>query len=139
MELNALSYLDLAIQIVILVALLVDYFVLRKKSLKQHITLLTAAFIVNTALVVAVLIQPFLDEGAEILENLLATESLLFVSHHLIGLIAEFLGAFLILRWSLKKFDTSSCKGKNPMRLAMITWIISILFGIILFIWHLIE
>jgi uncharacterized membrane protein YozB (DUF420 family) len=139
MELTALSYLDLAIQIIILGALLVDYLILRRKSLKQHIALLTAAFIANTVLIVAVMIVPFLGESVEILENLLEAESLLFLSHHIIGLIAELLGGFLVLRWVAKRFDTSSCKEMRLMRLAMGTWIISILLGIVLFAWHLIE
>ena len=134
MELTTLSYLDLMLQVGILVVLVFDYLVLREKNLKRHGVLMTGLFAINTVSVVAIMLPPFLGHTAEILENALAAESLLFLSHHVLGLIAEILGGFLVLRWLLKSF----CKGKTLMRATMATWIVSILLGIVLFAWHLI-
>jgi uncharacterized membrane protein YozB (DUF420 family) len=134
MELTTLSYLDLILQVGILFVLIFDYLVLRKKNLKRHGALMTGLFALNTISIVAIMLPPFLGQTAEILENLLATENLLFSSHHVLGLIAEILGGFLVLRWLLKSF----CKGKTLMRATISTWIGSILLGIVLFAWHLI-
>ena len=139
MELTALSYVDLVIQIAILVALVLDYFFIRKKSLRQHGALMTSAFVVSTILLIVIMLPPFLEESTEIIENVFGVESLLFLSHHVFGLVAELLGGFLVLRWVLKASDVSSCKGKNLMRAVVITWIVSILLGIVLFIWHIID
>jgi len=137
MELTTLSYLDLIIQIAISIALVLDYFLLRKENLKRHGALMTSAFAVNTVSIVAVMLPPFLGQTTEILENVLETESLLFLSHHVLGLIAEILGGFLVLRWVLKTFNESFCRGKTLMRATIGTWLFSILLGFVLFAWHL--
>jgi uncharacterized membrane protein YozB (DUF420 family) len=137
MELTTLSYFDLIIQIAILIALVLDYFLLRKENLKRHGALMTSAFAVNTVLIVAVMLPPFLGQTTEILENVLEAESLLFLSHHVLGFIVEILGGFLVLRWVLKAFNESFCRGKTLMRVTIGTWLVSILLGIVLFAWHL--
>jgi uncharacterized membrane protein YozB (DUF420 family) len=138
MELTSLSYLDLIIQIAIFGVLVIDYFFIRKKNLRQHGVLMTSAFITNTILIAVVMLPPFLGESTELFRNILEAESLLFLSHHLLGLVAELLGGFMVLRWVVKAFDASFCKGKTLMRATISTWLVSILLGIVLFIWHLI-
>lgn len=134
MELTTLSYLDLILQVGIFFVLIFDYLVLRKKNLKRHGALMTGLFALNTISIVAIMLPPFLGQTAEILENSLEAENLLFLSHHVLRLIAEILGGFLVLRWLLKSF----CKGKTLMKATISTWIGSILLGIVLFAWHLI-
>ncbi|MGF3522776.1 MAG: hypothetical protein ACQXXJ_06745, partial [Candidatus Bathyarchaeia archaeon] len=63
---------------------------------------------------------------------------MLFLSHHIVGLIAELLAGFLVLKWIFRRFDVTLCKGKNLMRTTISTWLVSILLGIFLFLWHLI-
>ena len=139
MQLEISSYVDLFIQISILIALILDYFFVRKKSLKKHGVLMVSAFLINIILVASVMILPFLVESTEILENVFGLESLLFLSHHVLGLIAVLLGGFLVLKWTVKAFNTSSCKGKTLMRATFVIWIISILLGIVIFVLHFIE
>ena len=138
MELTLLSYLDLVIQIAIFGVLVTDYFFIRKKNLRRHGVLMTSAFITNTILIAVVMLPPFLGESTELFSNILEAESLLFLSHHALGLVAEILGGFLVLRWVVKAVDASFCKGKTLMRATVSTWIGSIILGIVLFIWHLI-
>jgi uncharacterized membrane protein YozB (DUF420 family) len=139
MQLTMLSYLDFIIQIAILGVLVISYFFIRKKNLRQHGALMTSVFVVNTILLVAVMLPPFLSEGTEIFGNILDMDSLLLLSHHVLGLIAELLGAFLVFRWAIKAFNTSFCKGKILMRVTMGTWLASILLGAVIFILHFIE
>lgn len=139
MELTSLSYADLIVQIAIFCALLLDYFVVRKKNLRLHGVLMTTAFVTSTILMVVVMVAPFIAESSEIFEDVLGMESLLFLSHHVLGLVAEILAAFIVFRWVLKTFDASSCKGKNLMRATVSTWLLSILLGIVIFILHFIE
>ena len=60
MELTTLSYLDLMLQVGILVVLVFDYLVLREKNLKRHGVLMTGLFAINTVSVVAIMLPPFL-------------------------------------------------------------------------------
>jgi uncharacterized membrane protein YozB (DUF420 family) len=138
MELTTLSYLDLIIQITIFGVLVIDYFFIQKKNRRQHGVLMTSAFISNTILIVAVMLPPFLGESTELFSNILEVESLLFLSHHVLGLVAELLGGFLVLRWVMKAFNTSVCKGKALMKATISTWLVSLILGIVLFMWHLI-
>jgi len=139
MEITILSLFDLVIQIAIFGVLVIDYLFIRKKNLKQHGILMSSAFILNTILILVIMLPPFLDESTELFGNILEIESLIFLSHHVLGLVAELLGGFLVLRWwFVKVFDTSFCKGKTLMRATIITWLVSIILGIILLIWHLI-
>jgi len=139
MELTALSYLDLFVQIAILCVLVLDYFLIQKKNRKIHGIVMTSAFVTNTVLVLVVMLMPFLAESTEIFENIIATENLLFLGHHLLGLITEVLGAFLVLRWVVKGLSTESCKGKTLMRATLSIWFVSILLGILLFLLHFVE
>ena len=139
MELTALSYLDLIIQIAILCVLVLNYYLLQKKSKKLHGLVMTSVFITNTVLIVAVMLLPFLAESTEIFEDITAPESLLFLSHHVLGLITEVLGAFVVLRWIVKGLNPDSCKGKTLMRVTLSVWFVSILLGILLFIIHFVE
>lgn len=136
MELTFLSYLDLTIQIILGLILLLDYFFLKKRSLKLHGTLMLTVFLVNTVLILVIMIPPFLGESIEIFENLAEIESLLFLSHHIIGLLAELLAGFIVVKYIIRAFNSSFCKNKNLMRATLIIWLISIILGIILFLWH---
>ena len=139
MELTLLSYLDLIVQIVILFVLFFSYYLAQKKSKKLHGAVMTSAFVANTVLVVVVMLMPFLAEGAEIFEDVFAMENLLFLGHHILGLIAEGLGVFVVLRWVVKGFNSDFCKGKALMRVTSGAWFVSILLGFLLFIIHFVE
>jgi len=139
MELTVLSYLDLIIQIVILCVLALNYYLLQKKSKRLHGMVMTFAFVVNTILVLVVMLVPFLAESAEIFEDVFAMENLLFLSHHVLGLITEVLGGFVVLRWVVKGLGTESCRGKILMRATLSIWFVSILLGILLFLLHFLE
>ncbi len=82
---------------------------------------------------------PFLGETSEIFENIAASENLLFLTHHTLGLVAEVLGAFVVLRWVLKGLNSDSCKGKALMRVTLGFWFVSILLGVLLFLIHFVE
>ena len=116
MELTFFGYLDLIIQIILGVVLVIDYFFLKKQSIKTHSSVMTTAFVVNTVLILAVMTPPFLGESTEIFENLTEIESLLFASHHFIGLVTEFLAGFVVVRFIANVFRQSSCKNKNIMK-----------------------
>ena len=137
MELTALSYFDLVIQIAIFCVLVVDYFFIKKKNLRLHGLLMTSTFIANTILIAVVMLPPFVGESTELFVNILEAESLLFLSHHVLGLVAELLGGFLVLRWVIKSFNVSFCKGQTLMKATLSTWLVSIILGVVLFIWHL--
>ena len=136
MELTLLSIIDLVIQIVILSVLLVDYFYLQKKNIKNHGIVMGIAFILNTILIAVIMVPPFLEEVVEIAEQSLDfTEGLLW-GHHILGLVAEILAGFLVLKWAARSFDSTSCKGKKLMKATYGTWILSILLGLVIFFLH---
>ena len=138
MELTILSYLDIIIQIIIGSVLVADYFYFKRENLKLHSTMMTTIFLVNTVLILVVMLPPFLGETDTIFGNLAEFESLLFASHHTIGLVAEFLSGFVILRYIVRAFKPSSCKHKKLMKATVTIWLLSIISGIILFLWHII-
>jgi len=139
LELTTVSYIDLGIQIAIFIVLIAGSFLAQKQNKKTHALLMTSALLINTVLILVIMVQPFLEESSEIFENLLVTENMLFLSHHVLGLIAEVLGIILVLKWAMNRFESLSCKGKLLMRLTSGTWIISILLGLVIFILHFIE
>ena len=136
MELTLLSIIDLVIQVVILSVLLVDYFYLQKKNIKTHGIVMGIAFILNTILIVVIMVPPFLEEVAEIAEHSLDFTGGLLWGHHVLGLVAEILAGFLVLKWAAHSFDSSSCKGKKLMKATFGTWILSIILGLVLFFLH---
>jgi len=100
---------------------------------------MTSVFIINTILILTVMLFPFLGETSEIFENIGASENLLFLSHHALGLVAEVFGAFLVLRWVVKGFNSDFCKGKVLMRVTLGFWFASIVLGVLLFLIHFVE
>ena len=136
LELTFLSVIDLVIQFVILGILLVDYFYLQKKSIKKHGLVMGLAFLLNTILISVIMVPPFLEEVAEIAEQSLDFTGGLLWSHHILGLIAEILAGFLVIKWAAKSFDSTSCKGKKLMKVTFGTWILSIILGLVIFFLH---
>jgi uncharacterized membrane protein YozB (DUF420 family) len=116
----------LAIQVAIFGTLVLDNFFIRKKNLKHHGMVMSFAFTASTILIFVVILLPFLNQSADIIEDIASVESLLFLSHHVLRLIAELLGGFLVLRWAAKASNASFCKGKTLMRVAIGTWLVSI-------------
>lgn len=136
MELTLLSIIDLVFQFVILGILLVDYFYLQKKSIKKHGLVMGLAFLLNTILISVIMVPPFLEEVAEIAEHSLDFNGGLLWGHHILGLVAEILAGFLVLKWAIRSFDSTTCKGKKLMKVTYGIWILSIILGLVLFVLH---
>ncbi len=131
--------MDLAVQLAILAALVVDYFYVKKKSLKAHAWLMTCALTANSAFILALMLPQFLVEAPDISGDMLNSESLLFLGHAVLGLFAEGLALFVVLRWILNGFKATVCKGKNLMRATEIAWVASVVLGLAIFVIHLLE
>jgi len=136
LELTLLSYIDLAIQIVILFILLIDYFYLQRKSIKNHGIVMGLAFLLNTILIAVIMVPPFLEEVAEMAEHSIDFNGGLLWGHHILGLAAEILAGFLVLKWVLRSFDSTTCKGKKLMKITYGIWILSIVLGLAIFALH---
>jgi uncharacterized membrane protein YozB (DUF420 family) len=137
-EIDALTHVSFAFQILILGLLVAGYAYFIKKDMKKHGALTATATILNTISILALMVPDFLHETEEIAENILGAEPLLLLGHHLIGLVAEVLAVFIVLRWALGRFSYLSCRGKALMDVTFGAWIISLALGVVIYIMHLI-
>jgi uncharacterized membrane protein YozB (DUF420 family) len=56
------------------------------------------------------------------------------IVHIPIGIAAFILSTYLVLRWAFNSGDIRKCFGKGLMRATMITWMLSLIIGIVIYL-----
>jgi uncharacterized membrane protein YozB (DUF420 family) len=129
------SNINLLAQIAMLVALYVGYYYAKKKKFRpQHANIQTTVVIVNLffiLLIMAVTFYQFVSSGPDVAEH----PGPFIVIHVILGIVAEILGIYLVLRMRTKIIPPA-LKVKNFKLLMQMTlglWTAAVLFGLIVY------
>ncbi len=122
---------NLVIQLILTLVLIYGYVLFRSGKIKLHSQVTAFVTGINLLSILFSMLPRFLDESEHILENPFGVEAILLTSHHLLGLIAEVLALYSIYKWW-----KGDCKGKMLMRSILLSWIVSSLIGIYLYLNH---
>ncbi len=124
---------SLALQIVVLSLLIVGYNYKRCMKFKQHGTILGLAVILHLVMIFAIMIPSFYFLISAFLVPSAALTTILVLIHAVTGTAAIIMGVYLIGVWGFHK-DIKNCfRRKIPMRYTFIVWIVSLVFGILLY------
>jgi membrane-associated HD superfamily phosphohydrolase len=124
---------SLALQIVVLLLLIVGYNYKRRMKFKQHGTILGLAVILHLVMIFAIMIPSFYFLIPAFLIPSAVLNTLVVLIHAVSGTAAIIMGVYLIGVWGFRK-DMKSCfRRKVPMRYTFIVWIVSLIFGILLY------
>jgi uncharacterized membrane protein YozB (DUF420 family) len=128
-----ISTISLILQLIVLAMLIYGYLRFRASDIKGHGFVLCAATVVHIGSILLRMI-PAIYSDPQFISITLDLLSLIHWSHVALGLIPPTLGVYLSLRWIIHRTDTRYCTGKWIMRITFITWIISLLFGIVMYL-----
>jgi uncharacterized membrane protein YozB (DUF420 family) len=126
---------NLILQITLLVALCVGALQARRGRTDAHRRLMTAVVIANAAAIVFVMNPSFFRSVPLALQDTGSRRSLIMWAHMVVGLLAELLGVYVVIRG-----NTAPSSWPNMKRTMMITWLLWIaatLGGIVLYVvWY---
>jgi len=128
-----LATLSLILQLVVFAMLICGYLLFRAHNIKGHGLVLFTATIVHIGAILLRMI-PALSSDPQFISITLDPLSLIHWSHVVLGSTAPALGAYISLRWIIHGTNPRYCFGKWMMRITFITWIISLLFGIVMYL-----
>lgn len=133
------SYVVLAVQVAILVAMVGGAYLMRTRRLMRPHGLAMATLAVINLVTVAVLMVPtFFDVAASPRD----VPGAVLLAHHLVGLAAVALTVVVAFSWLLRGARSKGClgvgrRGKLIMRTTFTVWATSILLGMAVFLLYL--
>lgn len=126
--------MNLLLQLAILVVLILAVFFKSRKSYLRHGATMAIAVTLHTILIFAVMVPSFASLMGSV-GNLLATSTLVILSHAVLGSLVELLGLYLVLAWALNRWNVKVCFGnKRFMKPTIILWLIEIALGTYVYI-----
>ena len=133
MELDPVGNVALVLQIAILFLLVLGLPFVKglngKKNLKRHGYSTVLAVVLHTVLIFAVMVPSFVMGFGEI-GGLTFLDALNFLSHAVLGTVAEVLGIFLVVSWLRKSPSMMACaRWRRWMMPTFVIWAISIVGG----------
>lgn len=126
---------SLAIQFVILFLLSCGYWMKRKGKYYPHAVFMTVSLVLHVSTIFAIMVPSFALAIVPyfIIRHPSTVASVVSIIHAPLGALSVLLGAWLILSWKLK--GSPSCYSRKKIMLATLTlWVVSLLFGIALYI-----
>jgi uncharacterized membrane protein YozB (DUF420 family) len=127
-----ISTVSLILQLLVFAMLISGYLRFRASDIKGHGFILCAATIVHIGAILLRMIPAFFSDP-EFMSISLDSLSLIHWGHVALGFIAPALGIYISLRWILHGTNPRYCSGKWLMRITFVTWIVSLLFGIVMY------
>jgi uncharacterized membrane protein YozB (DUF420 family) len=127
-----MNKVNLLAQLIIIAIFTISIFLKIRGRVRQHAMLMLAAYLLNLASLAFLMVPLFLG-GLPVVDQYADQYSILFVIHHIIGLIAFVLATFLVLRYVRGGFTPKYCRGKWLMRMTAILWIVALLLGLYLY------
>jgi len=127
-----IATISLILQLLIFAMLIYGYYRFRLGDVKGHGLVLFAATIVHIGVIVLRMVPQFFIDPEFMT---ITTDPLNWIhwGHVALGLLPPVLGGYITLRWASHGFDYKFCRGKWLMRVTVITWIVSLLFGIVMY------
>ena len=127
-----IATISLVLQLLIFALLIFGYQRFRHGDLKGHGLVLASATLVHIGVIILRMI-PAVASDPEFMSINLDPLNLIHWGHVALGLLAPALGVYISLRWVFYGSDPRFCRGKLLMRITFITWLISLLFGIVMY------
>lgn len=127
-----IATLSLILQLTVFAMLIFGYLLFIARNIKGHGFVLCVATVVHIGAILLRMI-PAVSSDPEFTSLILDPLNLIHWSHITLGLIAPALGAYISLRWIIHRTNPRYCVGKWMMRITFITWIISLVFGIVMY------
>ncbi len=126
---------SLMIQIVVLFLLILGYFLKRKLKFRQHGFTMTAAFVLHLSMVFIIMIPSFVFAVVPkyIVPVPLAMESIIGLTHGILGTITLLLGVWLVASWRFSKNIQGCISRKKYMLKTLAVWVATLVFGITLY------
>ena len=101
--------LNLILQIAILILVLVGSFFAKNKNYMKHGKIMTVAIALHTVLILLVMGPSFLVHLVLLLPPTLNSGVFVTWFHVLLGILAEALGLFVVIKWRLDSTSISAC------------------------------
>jgi hypothetical protein len=129
------STISLGIQIVVLVLLLSAVFLKSQKKYRQHGIVMLSAVVLHIVSILVVMVPSFWAFfGVPSSVNFADAVVIMTLVHVFAGLLAAFLGVWLVSSWHLKT-DLQTCfKKKRVMDATFVLWSLAIVLGIGLYL-----
>ena len=126
---------SLIIQIIVLFLLILGYFLKRKLKFRQHGITMTTAFVLHLSMVFFIMIPSFVFAVVPeyIVPSPLAIESVIGLTHVILGTITLLLGGFLVVSWRFNKNIQGCISRKKYMLKTLTVWVATLVFGITLY------
>ena len=127
-----IATVSLILQLLVFAMLIFGYLRFRASDIKGHGFILCTATVVHIGAILLRMIPAF-SSDPEFMSISLDSLSLIHWGHVALGFIAPALGVYISLRWILHGTNPRFCSGKWLMRITFVTWMVSLLFGIVMY------
>jgi hypothetical protein len=133
-----MAFANLVIQIVVLLLIGLSLFLKKKKKFTWHGNVMLVAVLITGVLVVSHMgpsLIYLLREEIPILDPI----ALVGLFHGIVGVIAEFLGIWLVGTWAYVQADIKYCiKRKKLMRVILAFWVLASGVGVLYYLLHIV-
>jgi len=125
---------NLILQLALLGLLLVGRMRVKEKNYAQHGWFMAVAVALNAVLIVVVMLPSLLLGLGFIAAYPTNPASITTVIHGLLGVAAELLGIYLVLKWRFTKNVAECMKNKRLMVPTMALWTITVILGVLIYL-----
>lgn len=127
--------LNLILQTTALALVIIGWRRAVKKRVRQHGKIMTVAVVLNFASILLIMGPSFFLGLGFIMSNPFNSISLVSISHHGLGLLAELLGIYMVYKWRFQKSFTFCYRHQNLMKIIIITWATTNILGIVIYVY----
>jgi uncharacterized membrane protein YozB (DUF420 family) len=129
-----IAFINLILQVAILVMLAVALWFKSKRMYRKHGTLMLVAVVMHLILFLLVMGPSFLSLfGASVIAQSSDRLSIVTLTHAILGSVSIVLGVFLVAAWHLQSSTEGCIRRKQIMRITITLWTTALLMGIILY------
>jgi uncharacterized membrane protein YozB (DUF420 family) len=133
-----MAFANLVIQIAVLLLIGLSLFLKKKKKFTWHGNVMLVAVLITGVLVVSHMgpsLIYLLREEIPVLDPI----ALVGLFHGIVGIIAEFLGIWLVGTWAYVQADIKYCiKRKKLMRVILSFWVLALGVGVLYYLLHIV-
>jgi uncharacterized membrane protein YozB (DUF420 family) len=131
----SIADLNLVLQVTALALVIIGWRRAVKKRVRQHGQIMAVAVVLNLVSILLIMGPSFFLGLGFIMSNPFNTISVVSISHHGLGLLAELLGLYLVYKWRFQKTFTFCYGHQNLMKITIITWVITNILGIVIYVY----
>ena len=133
-----MAFANLVIQIAVLLLIGLSLFLKKRKKFTWHGNVMLVAVLITGVLVVSHMgpsLIYLLREEIPVLDPI----ALVGLFHGIVGIIAEFLGIWLVGTWAYVQADIKYCiKRKKLMRVILTFWVLALSVGVLYYLLHIV-